>query len=108
MRGQAGRQGELRRSGMAGRDGTRITSTMQDDFPLTTTAILAHGSRVFGRSECVTWEGDRARHTSYRTIAENAQRLANALSRLGIGAGEPPATVGSKSPGRATGQLGTP
>jgi fatty-acyl-CoA synthase len=77
---------------MARRDGARITSTMQDDFPLTITAILTHGSRVFGRSECVTWQGDGARHTSYRQIAENAQRLANALSRLGIGAGDPVAT----------------
>jgi fatty-acyl-CoA synthase len=77
---------------MARRDGAPITSTMQDDFPLTLTAILTHGSQVFGRSECVTWQGDHARHTSYREIAGNAQRLANALTRLGIGAGDPVAT----------------
>ena len=39
--------------------GARITSTMQDDFPLTITSILMHGSQVFGRSECVTWAGRR-------------------------------------------------
>ncbi|HEY4465190.1 MAG TPA: long-chain fatty acid--CoA ligase [Streptosporangiaceae bacterium] len=77
---------------MARRDGVQITSTMQDDFPLTITAILTHGSQVFGDSECVTWQGDGARHTSYRQVAENAQRLANALTRLGIGDGDPVAT----------------
>ena len=70
----------------------RITSTVQDDFPLTITTILQHGARVFGRSECVTWQGDGARHTSYRQIEQNARRLANALRRLGVGEGEPVAT----------------
>src|SRR5579875_1017702 len=70
----------------------RITSTMQDDFPLTITTILTHGARVFGRSECVTWEGDHGRHTSYRQIEQNARRLASALAKLGIGAGDPVAT----------------
>ncbi|MEP7019281.1 MAG: long-chain fatty acid--CoA ligase [Pseudonocardiales bacterium] len=65
-----------------------ITSTMQDDFPLTITAILKHGSSVYGRSECVTWQGDKARRTTYAEIARNAERLAAALSKLGIGAGD--------------------
>ena len=77
---------------MARRDGERITSTMQDDFPLTITTILNHGSRVYGRSECVTWQGDHARHTSYREIEANARRLAQALTRLGVTGGEPVAT----------------
>ena len=72
--------------------GARITSTMQDDFPLTITTILLHGSRVFGRSECVTWQGDGARHTSYRQIEENARRLAAALTKLGVGPGDPVGT----------------
>ena len=41
-----------------------ITSTMQDDFQLTITAILRHGATVHGRSECVTWLGDGAARTS--------------------------------------------
>ena len=77
---------------MARRDGERITSTMQDDFPLTITTILKHGSRVYGHSECVTWQGDHSRHTSYRQIEENARRLAQALIRLGVGHGDPVAT----------------
>ena len=48
-----------------------ITSTMQDDFQLTITAILRHGASVHGQSECVTWLGDRGRHTSYAEIARN-------------------------------------
>ena len=74
------------------RNGNRIESTMQDDFPLTITSILAHGSRVFGQSECVTWQGDHARHTSYRQIEANARRLAQALARLGVQPGDPVAT----------------
>jgi acyl-CoA synthetase (AMP-forming)/AMP-acid ligase II len=53
-----------------------ITSTMQDDFQLTITAILRHGAAVNGRSECVTWLGDQGRHTGYAEIARNAERLA--------------------------------
>jgi fatty-acyl-CoA synthase len=47
---------------------------------------------VFGRSECVTWQGDGARHTSYREIEQNARRLAGALAKLGVGDGDPVAT----------------
>ena len=75
------------------RNGKQIESTMQDDFPLTITSILAHGSRVFGQSECVTWQGDHARHTSYRQIEANARRLAQALTRLGVQPGDPVATT---------------
>ncbi|MFI0449991.1 long-chain fatty acid--CoA ligase [Actinomadura sp. 6N118] len=68
-----------------------ISSTMQD-FPLSIAAILRHGSRVHAGSECVTWTGEGARHTSYARIAENAERLAAALAKLGVRAGDPVAT----------------
>ncbi|PZS25214.1 MAG: long-chain fatty acid--CoA ligase [Pseudonocardiales bacterium] len=61
---------------------------MQDDFPLTITAILKHGSSVYGRSECVTWQGDKARRATYAEVARNAERLAAALTKLGIGTGD--------------------
>jgi fatty-acyl-CoA synthase len=68
-----------------------IRSTMQD-YPLTIGAIMRHGARVFGGSECVTWTGAGARRATYATVAQNAGRLAGALARLGIGPGDPVAT----------------
>jgi fatty-acyl-CoA synthase len=71
-----------------------ISSTMQDDFPLTITAILEHGTKVFGGSECVTWQGDAApRRVTYREVGANARRLAAALAKLGIGTGDRVATL---------------
>src|SRR4051812_13590082 len=65
-----------------------ISSTMQDDFPLTIGTILQHGATVFGRSECLTWAGDHARRVTYADIAANAKRLAAALHALGVGTGD--------------------
>jgi fatty-acyl-CoA synthase len=64
-----------------------ISSTMQD-FPLTITAVLRHGQRVYGGAECVTWTDAGPRRATYGTIAANAGRLANALTRLGVQAGD--------------------
>jgi fatty-acyl-CoA synthase len=65
-----------------------IASTMQDDFPLTITSILEHGRRVYGASECVTWQGNGSRRATFAEVADNAGRLANALAALGVGAGD--------------------
>jgi fatty-acyl-CoA synthase len=70
-----------------------IRSTMQDDYPLTISAIMRHGARIYGRSECLTWTGAGARRASFKTVAENAGRLASALAKLGIDAGDPVATL---------------
>ena len=61
---------------------------MQDDFPLTTQMLLEHGRRVYGRSECVTWQGDKARRATYAEVADNAERLAAALTKLGVKQGD--------------------
>jgi fatty-acyl-CoA synthase len=61
---------------------------MQDDFPLTIQLLLEHGRRVYGQSECVTWQGDGARRASYAQVADNAERFAAALTRLGVAAGD--------------------
>ena len=63
------------------------TSTMQD-FPLTITAVLQHGRRVYPERECVTWMGDGARRATYAEVADNADRLAAALTKLGVQAGD--------------------
>jgi fatty-acyl-CoA synthase len=65
-----------------------IASTMQDDFQLTITAMLEHGSTVFGGSEVVTWQGDGARRATFAEVGVNAQRLANALAGLGVQTGD--------------------
>jgi fatty-acyl-CoA synthase len=64
-----------------------IQSTMSD-FPLTINAILRHGRRVHNGSECVTFTGDGVRRATYAEVADNADRLAAALRRLGIAAGD--------------------
>ncbi|MBE7187728.1 long-chain fatty acid--CoA ligase [Jatrophihabitans endophyticus] len=65
-----------------------MTSTMQDDFQLTVTAILHHGSRVYPDSECVTKTADGVRRATYAEIATNAERLAAALKDLGVQQGD--------------------
>jgi len=64
-----------------------ISSTMQD-FPLTITAVLRHGMRVYAGAECVTWTDTGPRRATYGTIAANAGRLAHALTRLGVQPGD--------------------
>jgi fatty-acyl-CoA synthase len=61
-----------------------ITSTMQDDFQLTVAAILEHGTRVYGRSEVATWQGNGSRRATFAEVGANARRLASALSNLGV------------------------
>jgi len=64
-----------------------IQSTMQD-FPLTVGMIFRHGRSVHGESEVVTFEGEESRHTTFATVAARADRLAVALTRLGIEPGD--------------------
>ncbi|WP_245623167.1 long-chain fatty acid--CoA ligase [Spirillospora albida] len=69
-----------------------IPSTMQD-FPLDVAAILRHGARVHGGSECVTWTGGGEPHrATFAEVAANAGRLAGALARLGVRPGARVAT----------------
>ena len=64
-----------------------MPSTMQD-FPLTIASILRHGVAVYGDSECVTWTGAGSRRATFREVGERAERLAAALTRLGIRNGD--------------------
>ena len=68
-----------------------IVSTMQE-YPLTITAIMRHGAAVYGGSECVTNTGAGFRRATFREIAANAERLAAALTKLGVQAGDRVAT----------------
>ncbi len=60
-----------------------MRSTMQD-FPLTVTSIMKHGTGVFGSSEVATYTGDGMRRTSYAALGRRAARLAHALRGLGV------------------------
>ena len=53
--------------------------------PLLISGILRHGQRVYGSSEVVSEGPDGASRATFREVAENAERLATALGRLGIG-----------------------
>lgn len=64
-----------------------VNSTMME-FPLTTRMIMERGGLVFGDSECITYDPAGSRRTSFRAIAENAGKLANALKRLGVEQGD--------------------
>jgi fatty-acyl-CoA synthase len=68
-----------------------IQSTMSE-MPLTINAILRHGRRLHAASECVTFNGDGVRRATYAEVADNADRLAAALQRLGVRAGDPVGT----------------
>jgi fatty-acyl-CoA synthase len=64
-----------------------MISTMQDR-PLTITGILRHGERVHADSRVVTFTGEDSRRSSYGEIGRRAGRLASALVRLGVKAGD--------------------
>ncbi len=64
-----------------------MQSTMMD-FPLTVGSILRHGRRVYSESQVVTCETNGNRRANFATVADRADRLAGALRRLGIRAGD--------------------
>src|SRR5215469_8951820 len=64
-----------------------MQSTMMD-FPLTIGGIFRHGRLLNGDSEVVTCEPGGSRKANYATVADRTDRLAAALRRLGIRAGD--------------------
>ena len=64
-----------------------MRSTMQDR-PLAISALFEHGRRVHATSQVVTLEADGTRRASFAEVANRAERLAAALSRLGVKPGD--------------------
>ena len=60
-----------------------MLSTMMD-VPLTVTALMRHGTSVYGDSEVVTYTGDGVTRQSYAQTGVRAARLAGALRELGV------------------------
>ena len=56
--------------------------------PLLISGILRHGQNVFGDSEVVTVRADGYRRASFSEVGSRAERLAKALGRLGVAAGD--------------------
>jgi fatty-acyl-CoA synthase len=58
------------------------------DYPLTIGSIFEHGVRVHGSSEVATWTANGLKRASFSEVGARVKKLARALDRLGIGAGD--------------------
>jgi fatty-acyl-CoA synthase len=65
-----------------------LPSTMQDDYQLTLRPILEYGRTVHAESRVITYTGEGYVDSSFAEVADRADRLAAALARLGVGAGD--------------------
>ena len=66
-----------------------LEGLMQNDYPLTVKHVLDRVRRFGADSEVVTLKGEGdIRRASYPDVAKRADRLASALSKLGIGDGD--------------------
>ncbi|MEM7274749.1 MAG: long-chain fatty acid--CoA ligase [Actinomycetota bacterium] len=64
-----------------------MQSTMQD-VPLNISALFNHGRRIHADSEVITWTDGGPRRASFAEVGDRADRLAAALARLGVAAGD--------------------
>ena len=62
-------------------------STMQD-YPLTLRPILEHGRTIHATSKVITFTGDGYIESTFAEVADRADQLAAALSRLGVKQGD--------------------
>lgn len=65
-----------------------LRSTMQDDYQLTIGPILAHGRQVHAQSTVTTFTGDGYTTATFAEVADRADKLAAALTALGVQQGD--------------------
>ncbi len=64
-----------------------MLSTMQD-YPLTINSLFDYGKKVYADSQVVTFMGEDSRRASFAEVAQRTEKLAAALTRLGIKEGD--------------------
>jgi fatty-acyl-CoA synthase len=84
-----------------------MRSTMQE-VPLLISGILRHGQAVHGNSEVVTVLADGYRTSTFTEVASQAERLAKALGRLGVGPGDRVGTFTPNNQEHLAAYLGVP
>ncbi len=84
-----------------------MRSTMQE-VPLLISHILRHGQEVHGESEVVTVMADGYRSATFAEVGAQAERLAKALGRLGVGEGDRVGTFTPNNQEHLVAYLGVP
>jgi len=85
-----------------------ITSTMQDDVPLTTNAITRHTAALHGDVELAAFDGERVHRTPYAVVLDRALRLAGALRAAGVAEGDRVGTFMWNTPAHLEAYFGVP
>jgi fatty-acyl-CoA synthase len=65
-----------------------MRSTMQDDFPLTVSAIMRHAAALHSEVELAVFDGASVRRLTYAEVARRAHALSGALHAAGVRAGD--------------------
>ena len=65
-----------------------VTSTMMDDYQLTLTPIFKFGRQVHANRKIITFTGDGYTEATFAEVADRADQLAAALTRLGVQQGD--------------------
>jgi len=65
-----------------------LLSTMQDDYQLTIAPIFRYGRQVHANAKIITFTGDGYVESTYAQVADRADQLAAALTRLGVREGD--------------------